>query len=281
MAESVFIQMNPQKNPSLTEKECASGIRLVRGVGMTHDFPRHVHQSMMFVWVTGGARDVDVFGKTIRIAAGQGFCLPPECVHACRSFEPHDYYAVSVPAHFCETLRDPDVPAPAFTVFDEREDSGAALHQLIAVLRADPDLMAIESALLSVLTFVQPSHPVATNPQYLAVVNRVREYLLARFSEPVRLSDLAELTGWSAGMVNRIFSAHVGVPPYEFLLHQRLREVARLLRSGSDALAEIAAATGFADQSHMQRLFRRAFGVTPKAYRQGAGASNGLTSVAD
>jgi AraC-like DNA-binding protein len=57
------------------------------------------------------------------------------------------------------------------------------------------------------------------------------------------------------------------MPPHAWLVARRLRLARRMLEGGS-AIAETAAATGFADQSHLTRHFRRSLGFTPGAYRR-------------
>lgn len=66
----------------------------------------------------------------------------------------------------------------------------------------------------------------------------------------------------------RLFRRRMGMPPHAFDVAARLNEARRRLREG-EPIAEIAAATGFADQSHLGRLFRRAYGVTPGVYGRG------------
>jgi AraC family transcriptional regulator len=55
----------------------------------------------------------------------------------------------------------------------------------------------------------------------------------------------------------------VGVTPHRYVVHLRLQRAIELMRDGQSGLAEIAACTGFADQSHLSRWVRRARGVSP------------------
>jgi AraC-like DNA-binding protein len=52
------------------------------------------------------------------------------------------------------------------------------------------------------------------------------------------------------------------------LTHLRLAEAARLLRIGDHTIAEVADLLGFSDQSHFDRRFKRAFGVTPSQFQK-------------
>ena len=79
---------------------------------------------------------------------------------------------------------------------------------------------------------------------------------------------LAARAGMSREGFSRMFARRHGMPPHAFWLMARLNQARGLLRAG-EAIAAVAAETGFADQSHLGRWFRRAFGVTPGRYRSG------------
>ncbi|MBQ2649011.1 MAG: helix-turn-helix transcriptional regulator, partial [Achromobacter sp.] len=79
------------------------------------------------------------------------------------------------------------------------------------------------------------------------------------------LADLARACGLSRFQVLRGFSRATGMTPHAYQVQRRLLLARRLLRHGM-ALADAAASAGFADQSHMTRLFTRAYGVSPGRY---------------
>ena len=84
--------------------------------------------------------------------------------------------------------------------------------------------------------------------------------------EPV--GQAAARAGMSREGFSRAFAKRHGLPPHAFWLMARLNHARTLLRAGEE-IAAAAAETGFADQSHLGRWFRRAFGVTPGRYRSG------------
>jgi len=103
-------------------------------------------------------------------------------------------------------------------------------------------------------------------------VARAREFLHAHAAEEVRLERLAAEAGVSPCHLSRSFSLEVGVPPHAYQLQLRVGRAKALLADGA-APAEVAARTGFFDQSHLGRHFRRLVGVTPGAYASGARTS--------
>jgi len=95
------------------------------------------------------------------------------------------------------------------------------------------------------------------------VLQRLRDYIIAHLDEPIEVADLAEIAGRSEFHFTRVFARSVGVTPHRYVVHQRLRRAVELLREGRSGLAEVAASTGFADQSHLSRWVRRVHGVSP------------------
>jgi AraC family transcriptional regulator len=83
------------------------------------------------------------------------------------------------------------------------------------------------------------------------------------------LSELASLAKMSRSHFALMFRQLTGHTPHQYLLLVRLNHARKLIgqRNPSLSLAEIAATTGFCDQAHLNRHFRRFFGTTPAAFR--------------
>jgi AraC family transcriptional regulator len=95
------------------------------------------------------------------------------------------------------------------------------------------------------------------------VLGRLRDYIVAHLDEHIETSALAAIDGRSPFHFTRVFSRSVGMTPYRYVVHLRLQRALELMRERRHSLAEIAAATGFADQSHLSRWVRRVHGVSP------------------
>ena len=100
-----------------------------------------------------------------------------------------------------------------------------------------------------------------------AVTRRVCDYIERHFDEKIRLDGLAVLAGLSTDHFARAFHQSVGVSPHMYLLRRRLEHVEHMLRETHAPLSEIALATGFSDQSHLARHFRRWSGMSPRQVR--------------
>jgi transcriptional regulator GlxA family with amidase domain len=81
------------------------------------------------------------------------------------------------------------------------------------------------------------------------------------------LDALAAMAGLSTHHFVRAFHQSVGMPPHSYLLSRRLEHAEQMLRETQLPLSEIALATGFSDQSHFARHFRRRTGMSPSLAR--------------
>ena len=98
-------------------------------------------------------------------------------------------------------------------------------------------------------------------------LRRIFEYVEANLDVNVRLDVLAGEAGVSAFHFSRLFKQSTGSSPHQYLLCRRLDRAKTLLRETESSLADVARATGFADQSHFTKVFRKFVGVPPSEYR--------------
>ena len=87
-------------------------------------------------------------------------------------------------------------------------------------------------------------------------------------TQPFSLADLEAVTGHARWQLSRDFRAMFGTSPYRYLVMRRLDRARGMLLAGQ-GIAETAFGSGFADQSHFSRMFKRAFGLTPNLWRGG------------
>lgn len=98
-------------------------------------------------------------------------------------------------------------------------------------------------------------------------VRLVRDYIHEHLHENISLQDLAGSVALSRFHFARQFRNALGITPHEFVLRQRVSQAQTLLRRTRLPLREIATACGFADQSHMTRVFRTRLSITPGRFR--------------
>jgi AraC-like DNA-binding protein len=87
-------------------------------------------------------------------------------------------------------------------------------------------------------------------------------------SHPYKLEELSNLVGYHPVHIARTFREFTGKTVGEFVRCARLELAKTLLADNRLSIAEIAQMAGFTDQSHLNRLFRRCFNLTPQAVRR-------------
>ena len=98
-------------------------------------------------------------------------------------------------------------------------------------------------------------------------LDRLLTQLGGQLRNPPLASELADMAGIDRFRLTRLFQRTFGTSPHAYLVRLRLRAARRLLAIGRTP-AQVAAEVGFADQSHLGRWFRRAYRMTPAAYRR-------------
>jgi AraC family transcriptional regulator len=96
-----------------------------------------------------------------------------------------------------------------------------------------------------------------------SALRRIKEYITAHLDEPIDIPTLANVACLSPFHFARLFANSVGSTPHQYVIRLRLQCALKLIRESHMGLAHIAASTGFADQAHMSRWFRRVYGVPP------------------
>ncbi|WP_454917004.1 helix-turn-helix domain-containing protein [Xanthobacter sediminis] len=110
-------------------------------------------------------------------------------------------------------------------------------------------------------------------PSSYGGLSRAQCRLLVQFIEEhldrnISLADLAGIAGLSIFHFTRKFRAEFGCPPHAYVMRRRIEHAKRLLARTDIPLKVVAASSGFADQSHMTRLFRKLLDLTPAEYRK-------------
>ena len=96
-----------------------------------------------------------------------------------------------------------------------------------------------------------------------AALRRVLDYIGDNLAHDLSLETIAAVAGVSPYHFTRLFKQSVGLTLHRYVTQQRVSEAKRLLLAGRSSIADVAHLTGFADQSHLHRHFKAAYGITP------------------
>jgi AraC-like DNA-binding protein len=262
-------------------------LELLHATFVRHRFAPHAHETFALAVVESGA------GRS-RYRTGVAHYRPGGVV-VVEPGEPHDgepepggwrYRALYPAAALVARLTGVDVggaaaagaaPARGRRLFASSFVPDAALAARLAAAHAAlvalprGDALHAETLLAEALGALFRRHACATATRLgdrgdaARAVRAARALLHEAYAEPLSLAALAGAAQLAPARLSRVFRAEVGLPPHAYLELVRVEEAKRRLRRG-DPIADVAFATGFSDQSHLTRRFRRVVGVTPGVY---------------
>jgi len=255
-------------------------LELHTGFLVEQPHPRHWHDEVLICAVTGGGGWLETPGRPDPTGPGCLFTVSAGQVHANRATPGGcSFVSIYLSASGLDDALGPGwgTRAALDDVPTQVVEGGAIrsalvrLHRVLATptprLHRDAALHHLVSTLLRGASSVDPSRPVGSEPR---AVSRAEAYLRAHWDRSVSLSELSRAAGLSPFHLHRSFSRSVGLPPHAFQLQLRVDRAKTLLARGLD-IASVAQRTGFADQSHFTRVFRRSVGITPGRFpRYGA-----------
>jgi AraC-like DNA-binding protein len=262
------------RNPVLENLE------MLRATYVTHSFSRHTHEGYAIGVMEAGVEAFTYQGAAHQAPAGSIVAIHPGEVHTGHAAIPDGwtyrmlYPEVSLMQKAAAELmpRSPGVPYFAKPVIYDPQ-LAAQLRQLHIALETSLSRLELESRFLWLFAQfivryadVRPhSTPIGNESQ---LVQRIQDYLGANYKHSISLEQLAQLVNLKPLRLLRLFRKHVGLPPHVYLVQTRVANAKALLRLGIP-LAQVAVDTGFTDQSHLTRHFKRLVGVTPKQYAIG------------
>jgi AraC-like DNA-binding protein len=255
------------------------GLACLRAIFRRHAYARHTHDTYAIAAIVEGCETFFHRGAQHYAGAGTVAVVGPDEVH---DGEPHGdlfayrtlYPSAELMQEIAADLVGRPVHSPPY--FPSSVIADPELLRLMVTLHAslrDPSpvvLLEQDSRFVHFLAMLIARHadldgaaPVS-GPK-LAIA-RACEHLDAHFAEEVDLAQLAAVAGLSRTHLIRRFQREVGLTPHAYLLDRRFREASRRLGQGEPP-GDVAAACGFFDQSHLNRVFKARMGVTPGAFR--------------
>lgn len=255
-------------------------IRRGRGVEMQHGryknlyFAKHSHDDYAISVNFNGVESIWLDGRTYTAVPGQITAYNPGEVQSGGSDERDGWEMRAL--HFdvdwvARVLGEEGTTARGYPILRRAIIDDSHALNLICSLPLnshpldpqDPRLVELAGVLFERYGDAKPINLRKSGPRGLY---RALEYMQDHLASTVTLSDLSRVSGLSSSYLTRACRTLTGFPPHQFQLQLRAQKARRLLAEGHD-IAEVAHGLGFSDQSHLHRLFRRVYGVTPGQYR--------------
>ncbi|HKG22561.1 MAG TPA: AraC family transcriptional regulator [Blastocatellia bacterium] len=254
-------------------------LELRRGSGVARPIPRHWHEEFQLCYIESGSGELTYRGDDHPTPPASLFIVHPGEIHSNRAYQMSgcSYRTLFIEPEALRGAatevfnRDRGVPFFPATVIYDREI--LALYVKLHVALENPASLLERQSLLA--TFMNEliarfcEHRASPDSVGMKRINvkRACEYLIEYHAENIFLEHLAHTVGLSPFHFSRLFSEQVGMPPHAFQTQVRISRAKTLLLEGW-SISQVASRTGFADQSHLTRHFKRLVGITPGRYQQ-------------
>ena len=255
------------------------GLQLLRASFRTRTFPRHSHEGYGVGVIEQGALGFYYRGENVVAPAGRINTVNPDEVHTGQAAAEGGwtyrmfYFSADLLQQMGEEVFGRPVSLPFFTAgVIEDPDLAGLIRQAHSQL-SDPRTARLEketlwltmvSRLIVRHTYDPPTLGRAGREE--ASIRRVIDFLDAHFAQDLSVGALAAVACLSPYHFIRVFARQTGLTPHAWLMQLRARKAKALLDQGLP-IADVAAQTGFSDQSHLTKTFKRILGYTPGQLR--------------
>lgn len=245
--------------------------------GRTFTHGSHAHANFSIGAIMEGTSTYLSGHSTRDISAGSVVLMNPGVVHACNPLhdQPWAYRMFYVDAGWLALVqRQAGIGAEGgFVPFDANYSTDPTLftelNSLYVVLTdSSTSPETIQTVVLNFFRWLVRRLQTASDhpPCAPCKMTQAADFIRENCTHALRLEDIAAAVQLSPSYLIRAFKAHYGLTPHGYVIDCRLQLARDGLRRG-DGIAEVAAQTGFADQAHLQRLFKRTLAATPGQYR--------------
>jgi AraC-like DNA-binding protein len=281
----------PRRDPKNTTRfwvdPALPGMSLMSAEFTTHEFPLHTHEAFVVAVTEKGGSVVRSRGRIEQAHHEALFVFNPGEPHAGwmgRSplWQYRSFY-MSKPAmdRIANDLGLQQLPCFTRNLFTDRDliDDFLALHAACDGLEDQEARHHLMVATFGKLFGRHGSGGVRMpkTPMDGELMRRAMLLVHERFAEPLLLEDLASALQLTSFQLIGLFKRTIGLTPHAYLTQVRLNNACWLLKRGSPP-ADAAMASGFYDQSAMNRHFKRCYAITPLQFARANGASRSLAA---
>lgn len=259
---------------TLWQVEPLPGVEFLTAAYTRYEFPKHAHDAYVIQVVERGLNRFFCENKILTAPPGCIAVIHPGEVHTGCSMDGQElrYRSFYVQPHFFERFTETANGQPVFNG-NLLPSTDLAQRILRAHQAAQATLSPFETQALfyQVMSELLTTHTGKSEPfgrlsrRETDRVANAKHYLREHAAAKVSLEHVAAEVGLSPFHFLRVFQKQTGLSPHEYLLSFRIERARRLLKQKLP-IAQVALETGFSDQSHLTRCFKKIVGVTPGRY---------------
>ena len=268
-----------QERVKLWRRPELGGVDLLRAHYVTQTFGRHTHDGFAIGVIERGALGFYYHGENLVAPAGRVNLVNPGEVHTGHAMTEGGwtyrmfYFDADLLHNAAGEIAGRRVALPFFRKGVLCDETLAGTVRALHADLEDGQLSRLEAEsrfLAMLIQLIERHAEPKPNPRSVTrertAVTRVREYIDACYAGNPSVRELASIAHLSPYHFIRVFQKQTGMPPHTYLMQTRVRKARALLARGW-RIVDAADETGFVDQSHLTKHFKRTLGFTPGQYR--------------
>jgi len=241
------------------------------------EYKPHSHEDFLSIGaVDGGETVMACNGKDTFLSSGKMVFFNPDEMHSCNPVggKSRSYWMMHLDTSWCADIQSEIFGTDVFQrLVSGSVDDAELFDDFCSVCRSlvggeqfydvEYELLRLVSQIFEKYCSKEPQKDVSS-----VVLKEIASYIEDNPYENISLECLAERFRQNRFHLLRCFRAAYGLPPHAYQMNIRIQKAKMLLRSGM-TIAETAAQTGFTDQSHFHRIFKKHTAATPGEYLKG------------
>lgn len=234
-----------------------------------HAYKDHLHQELSIGYIEKGESILNVSGKDYYIEAGEAVIIYPYVSHKCQPIDVNNW-------GFTMIYIDSEFYKGVFYDLGSKNSIGIKklgsyefnqIKQLSDVLKSNISGFDKEIELANTLIQLFTSCDIDIHLQTNEKIEPIKTYIEEHFLEIIKLNDMEDKFGINKFALIRNFKSEFNTTPNAYQLQLKVNYAKQLLKS-SDNIVDIAIRSGFYDQAHFTKEFKKAYGITPLQYQR-------------
>jgi AraC-like DNA-binding protein len=234
----------------------ALDLRSYPGESHAHDHPYH-----QVILALEGGLDMEIGGKSGRVASARGALVPAGTLHAFAGVGRNRFVLLDIGA--ASSVE----PAKLLAAGTPYFDLPRTVEHLLAYVGSRPDALGPDADHVAPLLAAALTESSSETHAPDAVL-KATAFIRRAYPRPIANDDVARAADISTSQLHTLFQRWLGVTPGRYLGEIRLEHAKDRLVGSAEPIVEIALGVGFSEQSAFTRAFRRRFGESPAAYRR-------------
>jgi len=267
-----------KKNAVIIKKPTGlMGISILKGIHIQHEFEKHIHNIYCVGLITSGKRLFTIQNTEYLLQKNDMYICNPDDVHTCSSVDGKDnsYLVLCIAPELIQSINasnDKPLYRTRFTnIFPKESCIHIEFKKLCRLLESDSMILRKEEQFYSFVEklcceFEDKEKTQKTESDLSKCrILEIKDFIQNHCTSDFLLADISSMFEFSPFYINRMFKKEIGISLHCYQIQMRIEKSRKLLAEGL-SISDAAVSSGFTDQSHFHRFFKKYVGVTPGIY---------------